>query len=125
LHGFPFLTSPFVENNKSVKKHQNLGTNSALTLFSPKINHGLPDAMTTLKHIVLPVEALSIWNPCKECVWTSHPPELRLHFLRLTMIDLSLLLLLTSHQWHLNKEKNTFIFFGGRGGEAIILKWYL
>jgi hypothetical protein len=68
-------------------------------------NPGLPDVLKTLKHIFLPVKALSIWSPYKECVWTFHPLELISHFLRQTMTGLSLLLPLTAHQLHLYKEK--------------------
>ena len=91
--------------NKSTKNCDNLCPTSVLIVFSPKINPGLPHVLKTPKHIFLPVKALSICSPCKECVWTFHPPEQILHFLRQTMIGLSLLLPLTFHQLHLNKEK--------------------
>jgi len=104
---------PCIEN-KSTKNYDNLCTTSVLIVFSQKINSGLPDVLKTLKHIFLPVKALSIWSPCKECVWTSHPPELILHFLRQTVIGLSLLLLLTSHQLHLNKEKISHFLHCGK-----------
>lgn len=101
--------------NKSTKNYNNLCPTSILIAFSPKINPGFPDVLKTLKHIFLPVKALSIWSPCKECVWTFHPPELILHFLMQTTIGLSLLLPLASHQLHLNKEKiSLFLLLCGK-----------
>jgi hypothetical protein len=69
--------------SKTTVRHFSVHT--ALTLA---IKHALPTTTGRFEHTAIPAKALSIWNLCRECVWTFHPLELISHSLRQIMIGL-------------------------------------